>query len=469
MARRSFITNFRGEAYTPSDKKVFVKEEPVTPFEDDFGDQYHIEDYYENRHCGALRKSLSMSDINALRHDLVKLELDDKNDVYERYRNPSEASHDLSRTKFVSMAEAIYHYQTDTPGRFHSTRPQIFRTQGPQGRLKLTIPQSPMLRCKTRTRPQHILSQREKEEMEIEELKKFKIKANPVPKSVIEGSHLREVPKKPITCPEPFNLTEVHRKVIPITEPINVFKARPVPKEILQKPVIPVKIPIKTTKPVSPNLHFKKTRSVDDTKKDKKFEKLSQSHGPTKPEPFSFEKRNEELKKKREERIKLQIEEERKQACQFKAQPLPVAVKKQMHQVNVKGSSSTTSSESKENNFKFEAKPPTVLFKEPFKPVLQQPHVLKPVPFELTTKKRAAEREKFENELKKKEEEQERLRQMLEKEKREEEEKAKAEMRAKLVHHAKPIPVTAPFIPEKSVAPLTVPETPTFIRRLKKH
>ncbi|XP_013199801.1 targeting protein for Xklp2 homolog [Amyelois transitella] len=482
---RNFVTNFRGEMYYTPNGKLPIKDEPATPLEEDFGIEEDFGDHntfdrsFENG-LGTMRKSLSMNDIAKLRQDMVKLEFEEKEDIYQRYRRPTYTPHELSKTKFVSMAEAIYHYQRDTPGRFHSKKPERFRSQGYTGPSGLTVPQSPMLRCKARSRPhQHIPSQQEREEQEIEEIRKHKIKAHPIPKSVIEGTHLPEVPKKPITIPEPFNLTEHQKKMMHSPNTVPKFKARPAPKHILEKPDIPVKPPVQVTKPVSPKFHYKRGKSSEQLKCDhkerlysKSAEKLpqkSQRHGPVRPEPFSFEKRDEELKKRREERIRRQIEEEKKQASQFKAQPLPGAVKKRMASLLSKGGASSNSSDNKENHVKFEAKPAKVLFKEPFKPILSQQKPVLPAPFALTTEKRAAEREKFEQQLKEKEEEQERLRLQREKEQQEAEEKAKAELRMKLVHHAKPVPSVSPFVPEKSVAPLTVPETPKFVRRLRQN
>lgn len=475
MASNNFVTNFRG--YLTPNSKVHVKEEPVTPIEEDFGEHNNLDESFGS--CfGTMRKSLSMNDIAALRRDMVKLEMEDKDEVYQRYRRPTGAPAELSRTKFVSMAEAIYHYQRDTPGRFHSTKPQMFRSHGTNGRLGLTVPQSPMLRCKGRSRPPHVLSQQEKEELELEEIRKFKIKAHPVPKSVIEGPiHLPEVPKKLITVPEPFNLTEVHKKTVVSPEQVQAFKARPAPKHILEKQPILIKPSIPITKPVSPKFHYKRGNSCDQLKQDVKNHSQTtqkstkaekpQKQGPVRPEPFSFEKRDEELKRRKEEKIKRLIEEEKKQASLFKAQPLPGMVRKRMQSATVKGGASTSSSENKENHIKFEAKPPKVLYQEPFKPVLQPLQPVKPAPFALTTEKRAAEREKFDKKMKEKEEELEKLRQQKEKEQQEAEERAKAELRAKLVHHAKPVPDVTPFLPGKSVEPLTVPETPKFVRRLR--
>ncbi|OWR53665.1 Hepatocyte growth factor-regulated tyrosine kinase substrate [Danaus plexippus plexippus] len=474
---KNFITRYRGEIYNTPTGKLYIKDEPISPTEEDFGVHYNLDYPIEDNY--AMKKSLSMNDIASLREDFLKLEVtSNQDDMYSRYKKHCETQM-LSKTKFVSVAEAIYHYQRDTPDRFHSSRPRIFRPQRNTGHTGLTVPQSPMLRCKARSRPQHVLSQKEKEEMELQEIKKFKIKANPIPKSVIEGpKHLPEVSKKPITVPEPFNLTEIQKKVAQSSDHVQNFKARPAPKHILEKPHIPTKPPSSLTKPVSPKFHYKRANSADHIKNDikisnppvnakkaEKCEKTVQRLGPVKPEPFSFEKRDEELKRKREERIKQQMEEERRLATQFKAQPLPAAVKKRMQNVH-SSHPSDASSENKENqtHAKFEAKPPVVLYKEPFKPVLKPVQLKKPMPFDLTTTKRAAERELFEKQLKEKEEENERLRLQKEREKQEAEERAIAELRAKLVHHAKPVPALHPFIPGKSDAPITVPETPKFKR-----
>lgn len=473
---KNFVTSFRGETYFTPTAKLYIKDEPVTPIEEDFGEHNHLDDSIKAEY-GGMRKSLSMNDIASITTDLMKLGFQDHSTELRHRRITGTSNLAQSKKKFVSMAEAIYHYHRDTPNRFHSSRPQVFRpnaSAGPSGPSGLTRPQSPVLRCKARSRPIHILSQKEKEELEAEEARMFKIKANPIPKFVIEGCrNLPEVPKKMPTVPEPFNLTEVQRKINHSPAHVQAFKARPAPKHILEKPQLCPKLPIHITKPVSPKFQYKPQHleklKVNSAKKQKPVEKPVR-HGPIMPKPFSFEKRNEEVKRRHEERIKQQLEEERRQASQFKAQPLPGAVKKRMQVTTNKCGSSTASSENKENRVKFEARPPVVLYKEPFKPVLKPVQLVKPAPFNLNTEKRAVEREMYDRTLKCKEEEQERLRQQKEKEMLEAQERENAKLRAKLVHHPKPAPThLQPFIPEPSGATLTVPETPKFIRRLKQH
>lgn len=468
---KNYVTIRGQNNFTPKGN-MQIKDEPVTPNESFDSGNFDNMDNDSSR----MRKSLSLNDIAGIKDDLMHLDFESSNktEVYRRYQRPtSSVPQELSRTKFVSMAEAIYHYERDTPERFRSTRISTLnshRSTGP------TVPESPMLRCKQRFRPVHAISQKEKELIEFEEQKKYKIRALPIPKSVIEGSQLPEVPKKPLTIPEPFKLTEIDKKPVS-PDPQPVFKARPAPKYVLEKAHMPYKPALQVTKPISPKLHYnKRCRSVDRINqlveikpKSKSTEKARQ--GPIRPEPFSFEKRDVVLKLRREERIKRVIEEERKQASQFKAKPVPGVVKKAMHVATEKihkCSSSTTSSDNKENCAKFEARPPTVLYKEPFKPVLKENHVVKSAPFDLNTIKRAVEREKFDQQLKAKEAEQERQRQEREKENKKLEDKKQAELRAKMVHHPKVVPKMSPFVPEKSKIHLTIPETPKLLKHAKR-
>ncbi|CAH3911494.1 unnamed protein product [Pieris brassicae] len=470
---RNYVSHFRGD-FTPNNLRI--KDEPLSPNE--YFGEHNFDMPFDNEFC-SLKKSMSMSDITKLKQDLENLNFENDEYMHQQYQQQlSGGSSNISvskKTKFVSMAEAIYHYQRDTPTRFHTSKPKQFQNVIRQSKLTLAL--SPHLRCKERSRPRHIMSQKEKEDLELEEIRKFKLKANPVPHSILSGPHLPEVPRKPPTVPEPFNLTEIYKNNNPTPEEIHTFKARPVPKQILAKPHIPVKLPPKTTKPATPKFISKRAKSTESlnlqhrrilsSKVQTHHDKIDKTArlGPLKPEPFSFLKRDEEIKKRKEEWIKKQIEEEKRLASQFKAQPLPVAVKKRMQVATHGATSSSTSSDNKEN-FKFEAKPPVVLYKEPFKPVLQSNHSVKLVPFELNTEKRAAEREKFEKQLKEKEEEMELQKQQLEKERKEMEDRNIQEMRAKLVHHPIPIPTYEPFIPKTS-GRITIPDTPKFIRRLK--
>lgn len=478
MSRKSFITLYRGETYNMN--ALNIKNEPLTP--DGFTDNYEQLDVSFENICGQMKKSLSMSDVATIKDDLINLKYqDDKDEIYARYRRPTNSNNNqLCKNKFVSVAEAIYHFQRDTPDRFHTTRSSNYERHDRP--LKLTRPQSPVLLSRARSRPRcNILSQKEKEEMEIEELKKFKIKAHPIPKSVIEGSrNLPDVPRKPSTIPEPFKLTEMVRKPI-CDSPYPVFKARPVPKNVLEKPQLPAKAPVSITKPVSPKFRYKISnlakknmtlkehngqKSEKDKPKQMEVVHVARQNGKIHPIPFSFEKRDETLKRRKEEKIKHQIELEKQTACHFKAKPVPGMVKRNMRCLTAKSNVSSASSENKEN-YHFEARPPAVLYKKPFKPELPLTEPTQPVGFDLSTNKRALERQEFENHLKEKEEQMEQIRQEKEKELLEIEKKQIADLRAQLVHHPKPVCIKSPYVPQKSLLPITYPETPKFVRRLK--
>ncbi|CAH3911583.1 unnamed protein product [Pieris brassicae] len=233
---RNYVSHFRGD-FTPNNLRI--KDEPLSPNE--YFGEHNFDMPFDNEFC-SLKKSMSMSDITKLKQDLENLNFENDEYMHQQYQQQlSGGSSNISvskKTKFVSMAEAIYHYQRDTPTRFHTSKPKQFQNVIRQSKLTLAL--SPHLRCKERSRPRHIMSQKEKEDLELEEIRKFKLKANPVPHSILSGPHLPEVPRKPPTVPEPFNLTEIYKNNNPTPEEIHTFKARPVPKQILAKPHIPL-------------------------------------------------------------------------------------------------------------------------------------------------------------------------------------------------------------------------------------
>ncbi|XP_069364812.1 targeting protein for Xklp2 homolog [Maniola hyperantus] len=229
-------------------------------------------------------------------------------------------------------------------------------------------PQSPKLRCKARSH--HILSQKEKQELEKEEISKHTFKASPIPKSVIEGpKNLPQIQKKPPTVVKPFQLTEVIKKPPPPPEPVSHFKARPVPKRILERlQCDEIVHPAPVTIPISPKFHCRRSKSLrinlkkneNETlekpksdqivsptpvtcrrakslriglnKNEKKLNKSEEDiktliHGPVKPERSSFDGRGETLERRDKENSKRQLEEERKLASEFNTLPLPAAVK----------------------------------------------------------------------------------------------------------------------------------------------
>ncbi|XP_078041618.1 uncharacterized protein LOC144472423 [Augochlora pura] len=170
-----------------------------------------------------------------------------------QYRRRSLMKYQRCSRQFVSMAQAISKFQNQTPERFHTTSNKDLKL-GPlmkskQPRLKLTDPVSPTLRCKQRVRRTNVLSQAEREALEIEEMKKFQIKANPVPVNILKRpSVLKKVTKKLNTVTEEFKLTSNsrnthHTMVLQLPEQCNnekihkntVSKSRPSSVSMVRK------------------------------------------------------------------------------------------------------------------------------------------------------------------------------------------------------------------------------------------
>ncbi|XP_076652720.1 uncharacterized protein LOC143359009 [Halictus rubicundus] len=130
-----------------------------------------------------------------------------------QYRRRSLMKYRRRSNKFVSMAEAISKFQNETPERFRTTSNKDLKLGTlmklkKRSPLKLTHPVSPKLRCKQRVRHTNVLSQEEREALEVEQMKKYQIKANPVPVNILKGpSTLTKVPKKLFTVTDELKLT----------------------------------------------------------------------------------------------------------------------------------------------------------------------------------------------------------------------------------------------------------------------
>lgn len=416
-----------------------------------------------------------------------------------------------STAKFVSMAEAIYHLQRDTPKRFHSSsRIQDHRAADAAAnrkrvqQLKSTIPQSPALLAKTRVRPVTAMSQKEIEDLEAEQYKKYHIKAMPISRAVLYGNtNIPAVQRRPNTQPEPFKLTQIMKKPAPAEKKI-VFTARPVPKCVLEKPVgLPKKI-IPVTIPKTPTFMAHRSRSLESVPKSSKEasaaipqrrlkcplqvafrsdgmppEPLHAGHVgvplaqkntlyPCKPKPFSFEQRDKERQTKKMEKIQQYYDEE-KRLREFHANPLPAVLKNSKMpspRPRIYEKRTDFKKENKENvseeQHVFKARLPLVLFKEPFVPTKKERPALEPCQIQLTTEIRARERDAFNQKIKEKEEQHEILKRLAEEERAHREEEEDAAFRAQLVHKAAPVKHYAAVNIHPSEAPLTRPAPPKF-------
>lgn len=411
-----------------------------------------------------------------------------------------------------TMAEAIFHMQKDTPERFHS---HSKKQAGPSAvfmkhfQPQHTIPHSPKLFSKTRNRPITVLSREQMEELEIKESKKYKIKALPISNAVLQGiSNLAPVERKPVTRPEPFNLTEMKKKPININDN-NLernFHARPMPKRIFERPAelhkkfIPPTVPkspniTKVLKPQSqqtakdPQIAPKLTKATKKTIKSLNFPvdidghmdhgavghsnvPLSQkfTHQPCKPIPFSFDQRDKDREMKKKEKIQKIFEDEKK-LREFHANPIPAIVRQKSKTSSPQSPNSVRSNESKNDNKEnrcdkndtaFKARPPTVLFKKPFVPILETRIITGPCQIQLTTEERAKKRQEFDMQIKEKELENEKSRKEREELSKQEEEERIQTLRSQLVHKAAPVRQYQPIVVQPSNIPLTVAKSPNF-------
>nr|CAD7578163.1 unnamed protein product [Timema californicum] len=320
--------------------------------------------------------------------------------------------------------------------------------------FKPTIPVTPGLTSHLRTRPVHYPTREQEEEAAFMEMKKHQVKAYPLNTDIFKQPKLGiRVEAKQHTIPEPFNLTELKKKEV-LQSPQFSFKARPISKGILENVKgIPEKKPLPATKPVTPKLIKRRIPlkvfedSVElantlvvlsSTAEDGEIEvricrvidgktvlkpqevfnfgvpqvcnkRSTPSKRMTEVKPFSFEKRDIELQKKKDEKIKAVFEQEKK-ARIFHANPVP-----QLCQDLTKGlftdvSSTTNKSQDENMNSTFRARPAKVLSQKPFVPKPADRRPLIPVDLVLNTESRSKIREEFNQYLKERDEHIEQLR-----------------------------------------------------------
>nr|CAD7425045.1 unnamed protein product [Timema monikensis] len=398
--------------------------------------------------------------------------------------------------------------------------------------FKPTIPVTPGLTSHLRTRPVHYPTREQEEEATFLEMKNHQVKAYPLNTDIFKQPKLGiRVEAKQHTIPEPFNLTEIKKKEV-FKSPQFAFKARPISKGIMENVKgIPEKKPLPATKPVTPKLIkrriplkvFEDSVEVIDGKTVMKPQEVfnfgvpqvcnkrsTPSKRMTEVKPFSFEKRDIELQKKKDEKIKAEVAlrvshsflmsfdrmkprsgdcavtinflirgnhylyvqwqqckvfEQEKKARIFHANPVP-----QLCQDLTKGlftDVSNTTNESQDENMKatFRARPAKVLNQEPFVPKPADRRPLIPVDLVLNTESRAKVREEFNQYLKERDDHIEQLRaeeraRQKEKEKREAEEmkkvaesfKARPKPKYKLLNvKASSVSLTKPCSPHFSV------------------
>ncbi|XP_041859073.1 targeting protein for Xklp2 isoform X2 [Melanotaenia boesemani] len=417
---------------------------------------------------------------------------------------------------YVSMAQQIEQFQKRTPPRYHM-RSHRSQERGPSPvkgnpHLKLTQPHSPHLMTRQRSRPTTIKSSAELEAEEVEQLQKFKIKAQELNKKILEGpEELKRPAVKEPTVPEGFELEierrlqerQATKKPQESEEKPNNFKAKPLPKKVLEGVVgLPDKKVPYPTVPESPAFALKKRvrldRKVEEVKPPSPVKAPPVPHfglpfQPRLPEhhvevcPFSFEQRERERRALKEKRLEEMRNEE---VPQFKAKPLPdfdtvvLPERKKLEPtkpepfrllIDERGAVKNSCWEQmvkeeqkhQEEAAVFKARPNTVVHKEPFRPKKESRSAVVVEAFELATERRAREWQEYERMVSEKEA----LRARMEVEqRREEEQKVKEEiarLRQEQVHKAQPVRHYKPVAVKKSEVPLTVPESPNFSDRFR--
>ncbi|KYN15920.1 PREDICTED: targeting protein for Xklp2 homolog [Trachymyrmex cornetzi] len=416
--------------------------------------------------------------------------------------------------KYVSLAEAVSRFQNETPKRFH-TRSKVNNTTGVplsktmQNRLKPTIPISPALVSKNRSRPVTVLSREEREKLEMEEMKKYAIKANPIPPNVLRGSR---VLKKPTVVAH--NSTESNGKIygpknvtkLMVTDPSGLIVEHEeisffgVPKDIdITKNVTRIvpfsfearnkDLQIKKEQRLKNLQEASKTKTEFHARPVPNFSKLptppakqqqqNRSKKSILPCPFSFDNRDKRVSERKEHLVKQLLEKD-KQARVFRANPVPV-----FKPVMVRGRSKENLSV-KNKNVKIvneqaedqENKVPNIdslkaerknieKAKNTVCTVDKQKAPLKAYPLKLNTDKRAKERHEFNEKMRRKEMEEETKRQEAEKKRLESEKLMKVELRKLSEMKARPMPMYKSPVILKATKKLTDPQSPVFVNKLK--
>ncbi|KAM6982044.1 targeting protein for Xklp2 [Tautogolabrus adspersus] len=415
---------------------------------------------------------------------------------------------------YVPMAQQIAQFQKRTPERYH-LRSRRSQARGPSpvkgDHLKLTQPHTPHLMTNQRSRPPTAKSSAELEAEEVEKLNKFKFKALELNRKILDGVEgLKKPSVKEPTVPEGFELQiEKRLQERQATKPQedeekHTFKSQPLPKKILEGVSgIPEKKVLPPTVPESPAFALKKRihveHKVEEVKPPSPIKAAPVPHfglpfQPRLPEthnvevcPFSFEERERERRALKEKKLEEMRNEE---VPQFKAQPLPdfdaviLPEKKKLEstkpepfrmRLDERGAVKSSRWEQmvkeeqkqREEAAVFKARPNTVTHKEPFQPKKESRTLAVTEAFELSTERRARERQEYERLASEKEA----LRALMEEEQRREEEQREKEevsrMRHDQVHKAQPIRHYKPVALKKSEVPLTVPHSPNFSDRFR--
>eukprot|EP00090_Calanus_glacialis_P044282 TRINITY_DN7885_c0_g1_i1.p1 TRINITY_DN7885_c0_g1~~TRINITY_DN7885_c0_g1_i1.p1 ORF type:complete len:750 (-),score=309.01 TRINITY_DN7885_c0_g1_i1:165-2360(-) len=419
--------------------------------------------------------------------------------------------HSADTNKYKSQAEQIQSYQKGTPERFRS-KPQNaaanrsrHRSASP-GAARITIPHTPQLSTRGRSRPVGVLSREEREEQELKEQKAQQFKAKGVGETVPKFKY-GDVERKACTVPQPFHLTNNGQPGAPVQpqpeEPAQAFHARPVPKGMMAAPSgVPERKVMPVIEPQSPAFALKgrmadrKPRFEPEPAPEPVVKARPAPHRgvpvalpppckkSTVAEPFSFERRDQITMEKKEEKIK-QIYEEEKKAREFHAKPImkedavkvpamqrvaptkPEPFKLQIEE-RVEARLSKWQDdvekelEEQKKAAQFKATDSKVLDKAPFMPKPSDKPLSEISNFVLHSDRRAEEREAFDLKVKQKEVDMEGAKREQDVRRKREDDEEVARLRKAAVHKAQPIRNYKPIEVKPSDKPLTFPSSPNF-------
>lgn len=330
--------------------------------------------------------------------------------------------------KFISLAAPVASPQYDYRLKENKLNPKTI--------LHRTLPKTPNLQTKSRVRPSNILSHSQEEEKILKGLRENQPKARPIPKGLFDPPKLgvRRIAFPKYNFPantESSKSISLAQQVPKILRVINAAKNDCVKVVDTDETGMTV---------INKEVGHRGVGVSLDTHQKNKNRRI------TKPQPFSFYEGDLERLRKKEEKIKKVIEEEKKLA-EFHANPLPRFVLKAKKQLaNSQGSlNSTTCSHSTtctvtSEHFVFRANPPAVLHQKPFIPRKSMKPCGQVSEFTLHTEERSQQRELYESTKKQRELEMQLYLQEREREDKEREEAAYRAARKSTVHKPLPLP-----------------------------
>ncbi|XP_026686403.1 targeting protein for Xklp2 homolog isoform X2 [Diaphorina citri] len=331
----------------------------------------------------------------------------------------------MHNNKYISLAETAL----KSNGGF---KPRQENKYAPKETTKfLTKPKTPNLQTKSRVRPSNILSHSQEEEKIMKELRAHQPKALPIPKGLFNppklGVRRVAVPKYNFSNNDPKKKIEfLPRKGVGHSKDncVKVVETDQDGMTVINKEVghrgVGVSIAADTA--------------------------TKYKNRVTKCQPFSFYEREQERFRKKEEKIKEIIEEEKRWA-EFHANPLPRFVQKAKKQLassqgslNMTTCSHSTTCSINSEQFVFKAKSPSVLHQKPFIPRKSIKPCSQVLDFTLHTEERSHQRELYESTKKQRELEMQLYLQEREREQREREEAEYRKARMSTVHKPLPLP-----------------------------